>query len=112
MAQLIYGAGVSYEFDERTLAHLKIVIASKLRQREPFLLNWQIPTEQGSGSRTLWFAPDIPIAFRFRDQKPPQLNRVWLEALTRSAYEPAGMTVIPEAAAEEYLRAAGPAAAP
>lgn len=112
MAQLIYNAGTAYEFDERTLAHLKIAITLKLRLRESFLLNWVVPSESGSGRRSIWLAPDLPITFRFRDNTPPQLNRLWLDALSRSAQGVRGMTVMPEAEAEAYVKAAGRPSAP
>lgn len=112
MAQLIYDADSVYEFDERTLAHLKIAITVKLRQRESFLLNWVVPSGAGSGRRSLWVSPDVPLTFRFRDPTPPPLNRVWLDALTRSAQGIRGMTVMAEDEAEAYVRAAGGPSAP
>lgn len=112
MAKLSYGASASYEFDERTLAHLKIVITAKLRVRESFLLNWVVPSERGSGRVSLWISADIPLTFTFNDQRPPQLNRLWLDALSRSAHGIRGMTVMPESDAEEYLKAAGALSAP
>ena len=112
MAKLIYGASASYEFDERTLAHLKIAITAKLRVRESFLLNWTVPSERGSGRMSLWVSPDIPLTFVFGDPKPPQLNRLWLDALSRSAHGIRGMTVMLEDEAEPYLKAAGAPAAP
>lgn len=112
MAKLIYGTSASYEFDERTLAHLKIAITAKLRVRESFLLNWVVPTDRGSGRMSLWISPDIPLTFVFSEARPPQLNRIWLDALSRSAHGIRGMTVMPETDAEGYLQAAGSPAAP
>jgi hypothetical protein len=112
MAQLIYGSESSYEFDERTLAHLKVAIALKLRMRESFLLNWAVPSDLGSGRRSLWLSPDVPLTFRFRESDPPQLNRVWLDALSRSAQGVRGMTVMGEEEAAAYVAAAGRPSAP
>lgn len=112
MARLIYGSNDSYEFDERTLAHLKIALTAKLRVRESFLLNWVIPPENGSGRVSLWIAPDVPMVFHFQGSKPPQLNKVWVDAMMRSAHGIRGMTVMPESEAESYLRAAGTPSAP
>ncbi|GAA4184406.1 hypothetical protein GCM10022288_05080 [Gryllotalpicola kribbensis] len=112
VARLIYGANDAYEFDERTLAHLKIAMTAKLRVRESFLLNWVVPSEKGSGRMSLWISPEVPLVFVFHGSKPPQLNKVWVDALARSAHGIRGMTVMPEAEAESYLRAAGSPAAP
>jgi hypothetical protein len=112
MAKLIYGASASHEFEERTLAHVKIAVTAKLRVRESFLLNWVVPSSLGSGRMSLWIAPDVPLTFVFSDPRPPQLNRAWLDALSRSAHGIRGMTVMAESEAEEYLRAAGSPAAP
>lgn len=112
MAQLIYGAVATYEFDERTLAHLKIAITVKLRRRESFLLNWVVPSSDGSGRVSLWIASGVPISFSFREQRPPELNNVWLNALARSAHGLRGMTVMPESEAQAYLDAAGAPTAP
>jgi len=112
MAKLIYGASSNFEFDERTLAHLKIAITAKLRVRESFLLNWVVPSERGSGRMSLWISPDVPLTFVFNESRPPQLNRLWLDALSRSAHGIRGMTIMPEAEAEGYLKAAGAPAAP
>lgn len=111
MAQLIYGE-TAYDFDERTLAHLKIAITTKLRLREAFLLSWVVPSQNGSGRTSLWISADVPLTFRFRDAQPPQLSRVWLEALARSAHGIRGMSVMAENEAEAYLEAAGRPAAP
>jgi len=112
MAKLIYGASASHEFDERTLAHLKIAIAAKLRVRESFLLNWSVPSDRGSGRVSLWVSREIPLTFVFSEPRPPQLNRVWLDAMSRSAHGIRGMTVMAEGDAEAYLKAAGSPAAP
>lgn len=107
MGYLIYGGGAEYEFDDRVLAHLKIAIVAKLRLQESFLINWTIPASQGSGRASLWMSPGVPLQFRFSGSKPPELNRVWLDALARSSHGIRGMVVMGEPEAEEYLRAAG-----
>lgn len=112
VGHLIYNGTDSYEFDERTLAHLKTAITMKLRMRESFLLNWVVPSESGSGRRSLWLSPDVPLAFQFRDDHSQQLNRAWLDALSRSAQGIRGMTVMSEEEAAAYLKAAGGSNAP
>lgn len=107
MGYLIYGSGTDYEFDDRVLAHLKIAIVAKLRLQESFLINWSVPSDAGSGRISLWISPAVPLQFRFAGSKPPELNRVWLDALARSSHGIRGMVVMGEDEAIEYLKAAG-----
>lgn len=111
MGTLTY-AGVDYAMDERVLAHLKIAITAKLRLGEGFLLNWQIPSTQGSGRVSLWISPQIPIVYRFSGSRVPELNKNWIDALTRSSHGIRGMLVMDEAQAVEYVAKAGSPAAP
>jgi hypothetical protein len=112
MGTLVYGDAGRFEIDDRTLAHVKIAITTKLRRQESFLLNWSIPAEQGSGRISLWLSPAIPLQFVFAAPKPPELNRQWLEALERSSHGIRGMVLLREGEVGDYLQAAGGAAAP
>ncbi|QDZ15161.1 DUF7882 family protein [Humibacter ginsenosidimutans] len=101
MGFLLYSDGSEYEFDDRTLAHLKVAITSKLRLKEGFLLSWRVPAEEGGGRVSLWLSPAIALQFRFTDATPPALNRKWLEGLSRSSHGPRGMIVLSEEDAEK-----------
>jgi len=109
---LVYGSGAEYEVEDRALAHLKIAIVAKLRLQESFLINVTVPPERGSGRISLWVSPAIPLEFRFSGSKPPELNRVWIDALTRSSHGVRGMVVMSEHEAADYLRAAGGVSGP
>lgn len=112
MGTLVYGDSGRFDIDDRTLAHLKIAITTKLRRQESFLLNWTIPAEQGSGRVSIWLSPGVPLQFVFSVPRPPELNRQWLEALERSSHGIRGMVLIHENEVGEYLQAAGNAVAP
>lgn len=111
MGTLTYGAS-SFEMDDRLLAHLKIAIAAKLRLGEGFLLNWQLSPDKGAGRISLWLSPSAHLQFRFGGSKMPELNRRWLEALSRSSQGVRGMMAMTEEEAMSYLDQAGPATAP
>lgn len=111
MGTLSY-AGIDYRIEDRVLAHLKIAITAKLRMGEAFLLNWQVPVEEGSGRISLWISPFVPVSYRFSGSKVPELNRHWLDALTRSSHGIRGMLVMDEGEAIEYVARAGAPAAP
>jgi hypothetical protein len=101
MGYLVYGDGTEYEIDDRALAHLKIVIGSKLRRQEGFFVSWEHRPEDGSGRVSVWVSPAIPLQFRFVGSKPPQLNRHWLEVLADSSFGPRGLHLVTEADADK-----------
>ncbi len=103
MGSLVYGSALEYEFEDRVLAHLKIAIVTKLRLQESFLLNWVLPVERGSGRMSIWISPSIPLQFRFSGSRPPELNKVWLQALAHSAHSSRGMILMSEDDAIAYL---------
>ena len=103
MGYLIYGGTQEYEFEDRTLAHLKVAITKKLRSQESFLMSWTNSAQAGSGRVSLWLSPSIPLAFRFSGSRPPQLNREWLAVLSELSNTPRGLVVVPEDAAHRHL---------
>ncbi len=104
MGELVYGAGTSYAFDDRTLAHVKVAAGAKLRRQESFYVSWVIPATEGSGRVSIWLSPSIPLQFHFRDKRPTQLNRVWIKALELTAMSDRGMVVLVEDEAEAYVK--------
>ncbi|SEB44565.1 hypothetical protein SAMN04489806_0653 [Paramicrobacterium humi] len=97
MAKLFYGAnGIEIEFEERVLAHLKIVITTKLRQGESFLFNWQDDPEVGDGRSSVWLHPSIPLYFKFDEPVAPELNRRWIDEMFMTANSGPGLRLIPE----------------
>lgn len=100
MGILRYGAGTEYELDDRILAHLKVVIAAKLRRNESFFVSWSIPPTVGSGRISLWLAPAVPLEIVFYGSREPQLNRIWIDVLAEMSHSPRGLVLISEADAE------------
>ncbi|MFS2242630.1 hypothetical protein [Microbacterium sp. OR16] len=82
------------EVDDRTLAHLKVVIALKLRRNESFTLSWRHP--DGSGRSTLWLHPSIPLRFSFDEPVAPDLSQQWLSELSNSANTSGGILLTEE----------------
>lgn len=113
MGKFIYGTpATSVEFDDRVLAHLKVVIIAKLRRGESFTFTWANTPESGGGHNSIWLNPSVPLQFEFYGSKDPKLNRNWLEELVRLTNTPAGLYVVPEPpeSATPFDQAADPAA--
>ena len=92
MANLYYGAGLEpTKLPEFLLAHIKIVIATKLRRNESFLLTW--PHPDGSGRTSLWIQPSIPMRFEFESAEAPQTDRALLARLAEAANSNSGLVL-------------------
>lgn len=80
--------------DDLALAHLKVVIATKLRRNESFTLSWQHPEGQPTGRSTIWLHPSIPLRFVFEDPIAPPLQPEWIAAMANSANSSGGITLV------------------
>lgn len=88
--------GEEYDFDDRVLAHLQIVISTKLRRHEDFFLSWTQPLERGSGRHAIWIDNGIPLHFFYSGSRPASINRDWLDALILSASQSSGLLLSDE----------------
>ena len=107
MGTLVYDSGDAAELDDRTLAHLQVIIVNKLRRQESFPFTWSDERR----SMTVWLSPNTPIAFVYHGNRPPRLNRAWLEELAVMANSVGGLVVVPEPA-DDPITAAAPEAPP
>ena len=92
MGALVYDDDRAAEFDDRTLAHLQVIIVSKLRRRESLAFTW---TDERRAV-TIWISPGTPVAFVYHGNRRPRLNRAWLEQLALAANSVGGLVVLPE----------------
>jgi hypothetical protein len=61
--------------EDTTLAHLKIVIATKLRRQESFMMTWRPVGGGGVDKRTtVWIHPAIPLQFGFDGAEQPPVD--------------------------------------
>jgi hypothetical protein len=104
MGKLIYNSSSrELEIDDRTLAHLRVAILNKLRRSESFSMTWEHGVEQGSGRTTIWLHESIPLQFVFSGNRPPTLNRLWIEQMLLAANSTSGLQFVPEPAESEPL---------
>ena len=99
MGTLTYGESNTTEIDDRALFHLQIVAGLKLRRREGFYLT--LRARVGEPQRiTMWVDPSIPLVFTYQDERPLQVNKVWLDVLVDSSNSANGLALIAEDAEE------------
>jgi len=90
------GSATPIHIEDRVLAHLKVVVATKLRRGESFTVSWQHPEGEARGRSTIWLHPSIPLRFVFDDPEPATLNRAWIEELAQSASSSGGIQLAEE----------------
>lgn len=92
MGKLVYGTGTQAMFDDRTLAHMQLVISAKLRRGESFFVSFTVEDKAVS----LWMQQAIPLQIVFDSTDPIHINRQWLEDLSNSANSAHGLQLSPE----------------
>jgi hypothetical protein len=94
MGFLYYGSSEHpIEIDDVALAHLKVVIATKLRRSESFTLSWQHDDGQPRGRSTIWLHPSIQLRFEFHEPNPPELDPQRIAAYANSANSSGGILI-------------------
>jgi len=107
MGRFIYDSGVAnaVDIEDRALAHLRLVVMNKLRRNEPFMFD--VEMGDGSGRRSYWISPSIPVQFHFFGSRIPPINRTWVEKLIAEASAPNGLRLVPEPTEKSLLPVEG-----
>ncbi|MEV7632805.1 hypothetical protein AB0N64_10390 [Microbacterium sp. NPDC089318] len=100
MGRLKYdGTAAPIAIDDSMLAHLKIVIGTKLRRNESFLMTW-LRCDGGEDARTtIWVHPAIAMQFGFDEPSLPPIEPERITAIM-TALNASGELVL-----DEYLPA-------
>lgn len=94
MGTLFYGAGrTPIRIDDRILAHLKLVITSKLRRNEPFLVSWHETTDAGGGRSSIWVHPGCDLHYRFDGGTPAAIDQDLIERMSVEANAARGIEI-------------------
>ncbi|SDL15887.1 hypothetical protein SAMN05216282_1373 [Cryobacterium psychrotolerans] len=97
MGHFLFGSPPeSVRIDDRVLAHLKVVMLTKLRRHEGFAFTFEFEPTSGSGRSTVWLNATVLIQFRFEGSRVPVINRIWLDALMQTANDIDGLRIVPE----------------
>ncbi|MGP3535336.1 DUF7882 family protein [Microbacterium sp. RD1] len=93
MGYLYYGnSSEPISMPDRLLAHIKVVVATKLRRSESFTLSWRHLESEG-GRTTIWIQPAIPLRFVFASPDPEILDQELLRELANAANSSRGLSV-------------------
>jgi len=96
VGKFIYEGTVKVDFDDRTLAHLQLVIGNKLRRGESFHFTWRDDKSIGEGRTSIWVHPHASLVYKYYGSRPLTINRAWGEALMFTANSPTGLHIVPE----------------
>lgn len=104
MGKLFYGStDQPIEMPDRVLAHVKVVVATKLRRGESFTLSWRHDADTPRGRSTIWIQPSIPLRFVFSSAEPELLDPEHLKNLANDASSTSGLVVDFNAFANEVV---------
>jgi len=83
---LRYGAsGTSISVDDRTLAHLQVVITTKLRRNEGFLLQWGPSPDSVGGRGAAWIHPSSDLVYDYGGDQETALDPAALDTMMSEA---------------------------
>lgn len=75
MGRLHYdGSADPVLIDDVELAHLKVVLAAKLRRHESFMMTWHPEGGGPPGKATIWIHPAIPLQLFFDSAATPEID--------------------------------------
>lgn len=91
MGRLYYDSTLEADFDDRVLAHLQIVIGTKLGRNESFYFSCKDSATIGDGRTSIWLHPAVPLRFRFHGGRPPATNATSIRQLIADSHTGAGL---------------------
>jgi hypothetical protein len=103
VGRFIYEGDQKIEIDDRALAHIQLVITTKLRRGEPFGFTWKQDASVGGGRTTVWIHPGSNLIFKYSQGRQPAVSRAWVDALAFTANSPTGLYLVPEPPAGKQL---------
>lgn len=102
MGTIYYGGSATpIHIEDRALAHLKVVVATKLRRGESFTLAWRHEGTGQPGRSAIWLQPSIPLRFVFDTPDPEQLRASALQDFVNQANSSGGLNVDVDSWVEE-----------
>ncbi len=107
MGKFIYDGAVKVDFEDRLLAHLQLVIGTKLRRGETFFFTWRDDSSVGDGRTSVWMRPQASLVYKYYGSRQPSINLAWVDALAHTANSPTGLYVVSEPSEAEAAQNGG-----
>ncbi|MCU1525490.1 MAG: ATP-dependent ligase [Microbacteriaceae bacterium] len=87
MGHLLYGriSAERIDLDDRTLAHLQIAVATKLRRGERFWIEFVHGVDEGGGRVVIWIDHAVPLVFHYVSGRLHETDREWVENMMTQA---------------------------
>lgn len=105
MGKFVYDSNFSADIEDRALAHLQVVILSKVRRGEAFAFTWKDPISTGGGRTSVYIHGRSVISFKYTAVRTPQLNPAWLNLLNSVANSGRGLYLAEEPTMESSVAA-------
>lgn len=109
MGRLIYRDRMTFDIDDRLLAHLRIVIMNKLRRNEGFML--QVPVNEGVRQASLWIHASNALVLQFYGGREPAIDRELVDQMMHDASGADGLTLTGSGVASPQATPTRPTAA-
>lgn len=78
-----------YDIPDEILLPLRVVVATKLRRAEPFMLS--VGLEGTGGYRSLWISPSVPLVIQVYTARVDKIDREVFEKMLDEAHSPNGL---------------------
>ncbi|WP_204162183.1 MULTISPECIES: ATP-dependent DNA ligase [Rathayibacter] len=101
MGRLVYDSRLEVAFEDRLLAHLQVVIGTKLGRGESFYFSWKDAPAVGNGRTSIWLHPTSPLLFRYVSADRMVLNQDWMRKWIAASYAPGGLRLVTEPRPQE-----------
>ncbi|MFC7788402.1 DUF7882 family protein [Microbacterium sp. MAHUQ-60] len=62
------------DVEDELLVHLKVIIGTKLRRQESFMMTWTSLPPADEGRMSAWIHPAIPLVLVFDSASPPPVD--------------------------------------
>jgi hypothetical protein len=92
MGFLIYDDSREVAIEDRTLAHVQIVMIDKLRRNEKFAVNLR----SDRALVTIWVSTYTPMMFVYEGNRHPVINHAWVELLAGESGLTGVLEILPE----------------
>jgi hypothetical protein len=94
VGRLAYGAiPRTISIDDRLLAHIEVVVLSRLRRNNAFALRWTEAGGEQPGRRTIWIHQGTDLCFEYDAAEQGELDRELLDQLAKAADSNGGINL-------------------